>query len=94
MSFVLHHQFDRLPPSCHDAIPRSANRKRGIHERTSSSVDADFMKSIVWPSGPAKAAASSKVFAPARLTIIDVERLPIHGGSLRLFVQPAGSSDS
>jgi hypothetical protein len=45
--FVLHRQFDRLPPSCHDAIPRSANRKRGIREQTSSSMDADFMESVV-----------------------------------------------
>jgi hypothetical protein len=36
-----------LSPSRHDAIPRSANRKRGIREQTSSSMDADFMESVV-----------------------------------------------
>jgi hypothetical protein len=42
-----HRQFDRLPPSRHDAIPRSANRKRGIHEPTLGSMTASFMESVV-----------------------------------------------
>ena len=28
-----HRQFDHLPPSCHDATPRSSNCKRGIHQQ-------------------------------------------------------------
>jgi hypothetical protein len=44
---VFNRQFHRLPPSCHDATPRSANPKRGIHKQTSGSNDADFMESVV-----------------------------------------------
>jgi SAM-dependent methyltransferase len=31
-------------------------------------------------------------FRRHRLTVVDVERVPIHGGSLRLFVRPAGEA--
>jgi hypothetical protein len=44
---IAHRQFDRLPPSCHDANPRSPNRKRGIHQQAVSSKYAGFTESIV-----------------------------------------------
>jgi hypothetical protein len=44
---IRHRQLDRLPPSCHVAIPRALNRKRGIHQLTASSLSARFMESIV-----------------------------------------------
>jgi hypothetical protein len=44
---ISHRQLDRLPPSCHVAIPRPLNRKRGIHQLTASSMSARFMESIV-----------------------------------------------
>ena len=34
----------------------------------------------------------SKLFARHRLTLLDVERIPMHGGSLRLFVGKSGNS--
>jgi hypothetical protein len=42
-----HRQIDRLPPPCHFATPRSANRKRGIREQPISSMTANFMESVV-----------------------------------------------
>jgi hypothetical protein len=42
-----HRQLDHLPPSCHDAIPRSVNPKRGIHKQITSSMPASFMESVV-----------------------------------------------
>jgi hypothetical protein len=39
-------QFDRLPPSCHDANPRSPNRKRGIHQQAVGSKHAGFTESV------------------------------------------------
>jgi hypothetical protein len=45
--FVGHRQLDRLPPSCHDAAPRSIKHKRGIHERVTGSMTARFMESVV-----------------------------------------------
>ena len=42
-----HRQLDRLPPSCHDATPRSLNHKRGIHQQFSGSIAASFMESVV-----------------------------------------------
>jgi hypothetical protein len=41
-----------LSPCCHDVAPRSACLKRGIHQHTSSSmeagfIDAGFMESVV-----------------------------------------------
>jgi hypothetical protein len=44
--FVGHRQLDRLPPSCHDAAPRSIKHKRGIHEQITRSM-ISFMESIV-----------------------------------------------
>jgi len=44
---VGHRQFDRLPPSCHAAIPRLIKHKRGIPGRVCGSMPASFMKSIV-----------------------------------------------
>jgi hypothetical protein len=44
---VRHHQLDYLSPSCHGAIPRSANRKRGIREQNIRSSSAGFMESVV-----------------------------------------------
>jgi hypothetical protein len=46
-------QFDRLPPSCHDAAPRHVNDKRGIHHESSGSTrpnlsnQSGFMESVV-----------------------------------------------
>jgi hypothetical protein len=45
--FIAHRQFDRLPPSRHDAAPRFANRKQGIHQQPTSSMAAGFMESVV-----------------------------------------------
>jgi hypothetical protein len=39
---VGHRQLDRLPPSCHDATPRLANHRRGIHHDSSGSIHPDF----------------------------------------------------
>jgi hypothetical protein len=44
--FVGHRQFDRLPPSGHDATPRLVNRKQGIHEQITGSMSS-FMESFV-----------------------------------------------
>jgi len=44
---VAHRQLDRLPPSCHDATPRSINHKQGIHQHTTRSMTAGFMESFV-----------------------------------------------
>jgi len=44
---IAHRQLDRMPPSCHDANPRSANYKRGIHEQNASSTKAGSMESVV-----------------------------------------------
>jgi hypothetical protein len=41
-----HRQRDRLPPSCHDAAPRSINHKRGIRQQITRSM-ISFMESIV-----------------------------------------------
>jgi len=41
-----HHQLNRLPPSCHDAAPRSINHKRGIHQQIIRSM-IGFMESVV-----------------------------------------------
>jgi hypothetical protein len=41
-----HRQRDRLPPSCHDAVPRSINNKRGIRRQISRSM-ISCMESIV-----------------------------------------------
>ena len=38
------------------------------------------------------ATALSRLFARHGLKLVDVERVPIHGGSLRLFVSPVGSA--
>ncbi len=38
--------------------------------------------------------ALDRLFAAHHLQIIDVERLPIHGGSLRLTIQPASSTST
>src|SRR6201987_441847 len=47
-NFLLaHRQLDHLPPSRHDAIPRSATRKRGIQKLTTGSMTAGFMESVV-----------------------------------------------
>jgi hypothetical protein len=35
-----------MPPCCHDAIPRSANRKRGIRKQTTRSM-ISFTESVV-----------------------------------------------
>jgi hypothetical protein len=43
---IPHRQLDRMPPSCHDVIPRSAKRKRGIREQTARSM-ISFMESVV-----------------------------------------------
>ena len=42
-----HRQLDHLPPSCHDAIPRSVKPKRGIHQQVTGSMPASFMESVV-----------------------------------------------
>jgi len=42
-----HRHLDRLSPSCHDATPRSANRKRGIRQQIISSMMATFLESVV-----------------------------------------------
>src|SRR5882724_8137188 len=44
---ITHRQLDRVPPSCHFAAPRSANRKRGIREQPTCSITANFMESVV-----------------------------------------------
>jgi hypothetical protein len=41
-----HHQLNRMSPSRHDTVPRSANRKRGIRHQTIRSMSG-FMESIV-----------------------------------------------
>ena len=41
-----HRQRDRLPPSCHDAAPRSINHKRGIRQQITRSM-ISFMELIV-----------------------------------------------
>jgi hypothetical protein len=40
--FRYHHP-KRLTPCCHDTAPRSPLLKRGIHQHTSSSIDAGFI---------------------------------------------------
>src|SRR2546426_9361120 len=44
---IIHRQFHRLPPPCHDTNPRSANHKRGIREQNPGSMHAEFMESMV-----------------------------------------------
>jgi hypothetical protein len=49
---IAQRQLDRLPPSCHDAIPRSLDRKRGIRQQLTGSmnvgfINAGFMESVV-----------------------------------------------
>src|SRR5882757_261902 len=44
---IAHRQLDHLPPSCHDAIPRSVKSKRGIHKQITGSMPASFMESVV-----------------------------------------------
>jgi len=49
---IRHHHFERLSTGCHHVAPRSVLPKRGIHQHTSSSIDAgsidaDFMESVV-----------------------------------------------
>ena len=45
--FVAHCQFNRSPPSCHDAAPRFANRKTRNPPSTHRFHNAGFMESIV-----------------------------------------------
>ena len=49
-----HRQLDRLPPSCHDATPRSINHKRGIHQQMIRSM----ISFTEWSSRPSQAAKS------------------------------------
>jgi hypothetical protein len=49
---LAHRHLKRSPPRCHDVAPRSALLIRGIHQRTSSSIDlglidAGFMEAVV-----------------------------------------------
>ena len=45
--FVAQGQFDRSPPSRHEAAPRCAKRKQGIRQQTNRSMSVGFMESVV-----------------------------------------------
>ena len=78
--FVGYRQFDYSPPSCHDAAPRFANRKRGIrHQPIGSMTQVSWNRSSSFTPSTSSLVKKSDFLLPGVLMPeISVVRLLLH----------------